>query len=36
MAPSNDYFADNFEKDLDEEEVHLYTILQAIDEPAYS
>ena len=29
MADANDYFVDNFDGDLDEEEVYLYTILQA-------
>ena len=32
MAAANDHVVDNFDKDLDEEEVRLYTILQAFDD----
>ena len=32
MAAVNDHVVDNFDKDLDEEEVRLYTILQAFDD----
>ena len=31
MVTADDYFVDYFDKDLDEEEVSLYTILQAFD-----
>ena len=32
MGAVNDHVVDNFDKDLDEEEVRLYTILQAFDD----
>ena len=32
MAAANDHVVDKFDKDLDEEEVRLYTILQAFDD----